>query len=169
MNKFLEEVYLFNKLGACPQDQTYKNLIGGLQLVQEEVKESEDALFEFLKNDEEWTPETRAELLDGAVDTFVTVTGLLYRAGFNRQQIELAMSLVSEANLNKYCKTEEDAVKSVEQYKDDNRYSNVHWEDIVIDNVVYYAIIGETEQGGRKILKGVGHVDPKGMLKEICR
>ncbi len=169
MNKFIEDVYTFNKLGMCSKDQSYKNLIGGLHLVKEEVQEAEDALFEFLKNNEEWSADNRADLMDAGVDAMVTIVGLLYRSGFNRQQIEFSMSVVSEANLNKYCVNEHDADKSVEQYEKDERYSNVHWEKTTVEGKVYYAIIGTTEEGTRKILKGISWVDPKKMIKQVCR
>ena len=169
MIEFIEDTYKFNKLGDVSQEQSYKNLIGGCQLVEEETKELRESLLQFMGDKQQWTKDNRADALDAIVDILVTAIGVGYRAGFTRQQIELAMSIIAEQNLNKYSRTEEDAVKSVEKYKDDDRYSNVHWEAIDIHGETYYAVIGETETGNRKVLKGIHHVDPKGFLKEICK
>lgn len=169
MNKFIEQVFTFNKLGGCSQDQSYRNYIGGIELMEEETEELKEALLDFLKNNEKLTPDIKADALDAIVDSLVVTIGTAFRMGFTRQQIELAMSLVAEQNLNKYCTTEEQAVKSVDRYSGDSRYSDVHWEKIVVDDREYYAIIGTTEQGTRKILKGAGHTDPKTMIQQICR
>jgi len=169
VNKFLNQVYLFNQLGGCPQDQTYKNMIGGLELIEEESREMDETFMQFLK-DGKWTEENRADFLDSLVDLLVVTIGAGYRAGLNRQQIELAMDVVAEANLAKYPSNYTDAVKSVEQYRGDDRYTNVHMERVAIDGLEeYYVILGETEKGTRKILKGIDHKDPKDKLIDIIK
>lgn len=169
MNKFIEQVYLFNQLGGCPQDQTYKNFIGGLELIEEESREMDETFMQFLKDDK-WTEENRADFLDSLVDLLVVTIGAGYRAGLTRQQIELAMDVVAKANLAKYPDNHSDAVKSVEQYQGDDRYTNVRMERVANDGTgEYYVILGETEKGTRKILKGCDWNDPKEKLKEIVK
>jgi len=169
VKKFIEQTYLFNQLGGCPQDQTYKNMIGGLELIEEESREMDETFMQFLK-DGKWTEENRADFLDSLVDLLVVTIGAGYRAGLTRQQIELAMGVVAEANLAKYPDNYSDAVKSVEQYQGDDRYTNVHMERVSIDGLEeYYVILGETEKGTRKILKGIDHKDPKDKLIDIIK
>ena len=169
MNKFIEQVYLFNQLGGCPQDQTYKNLHGGYSLVEEEMKEVRESMMNFLKNNEDWSDENRANFLQECVDVHVTLTGLLFRADFNRQQIELAMSVVSEANLSKYAETLDEAEESVKMYEQDARYNDVHFEEITFGWRIYYAIIGKTEDGTRKILKSVRFEKPDEKIVDIVK
>lgn len=169
MNKFIESIYTFNKLGGCSQDQSYKNFIGGVDLIEEETQELKDSLMDFLKNNEELTPDIKADALDAIVDLLVVTIGAGFRMGFSRQQLELAMSVITEQNMNKFVQDKEVAEESVKKYADDSRYKDVHCEDITLDNQTYHAIIGTTEKGGRKILKSNLWVDPKKMLKEICR
>lgn len=168
MNKFIEDVYLFNKLGGCPQEQTYNNFWGGISLIEEETQEMDETLMQFFKDKDKWTLDNKADFLDSLVDLLVVTIGAGYRVGLNRQQIELAISVVSEANLAKYPDNYSDAVKSVEQYKDNDRYSNVHMERVDSgDGKEYYVIVGNTKQGTRKILKGVNWRDPKEKLADI--
>lgn len=167
MKKFIKDTYLFNQLGGCPQEQSYQNFMGGLELIEEETKEMEQSFMNFYNNGQEWTNDNKAEFLDSLVDLLVVAIGAGYRVGLNRQQIELAISVVAQQNLNKFCTTREDAEKSVQQYKGDERYSNVHMERLDVDDQKYYAVIGETEKGTRKILKGINHSDPKEKIKDF--
>lgn len=169
MNKFIENTFLFNRLGGCPQDQSYKNLHGGYSLVEEEMREVQESMMNFLKNNEAWTEENRANFLQECVDVYVTLTGLLFRADFNRQQIELAMSAVSKANLSKYAETLDEAVESVKMYEQDDRYSDVRFEEITFRGRIYYAIIGKTEDGTRKILKSVRFEKPDEKIVDITK
>lgn len=167
MNNFTNDVYLFNKIGGTPQDQTYKNLWGSITLVQEELDETSDAMRNFLKNNEQWSDKDRVELLDGVVDIIVTALGIAYRAGFTKEQVEKAMQVVSDTNLNKFCYTEEDAELSVGVYADDERYKNVRYESVDINGQTWYIVIGETVEGTRKILKAAGWRSPTNALEEI--
>lgn len=167
MNNFTKDVYLFNKIGGTPQDQTYKNLWGSIALVQEELDETHLAMRNFLKNNEQWSDKDRVEVLDGVVDILVTALGIAYRAGFTKEQVEKAMEVVSDANLNKFCNTEEDAQLSVGMYADEERYKNVRYESVDIGGQTWYIVIGETLEGTRKILKAAEWENPFNSLKMI--
>ncbi len=168
MNKFIEDTYLFNKLGGCSREQTSENLSGGISLISEELVELCDSFNKFKGEGKVWSEDNRADYLDAIADILVTTIGAAYRAGFNRHQIEVAMNVVAEANLNKFCTNMDDAYASISQYDGDIRYENVHAETIDVDGETYYAIIGTVRKTGvRKILKGINWEDPKNKLKEI--
>ena len=127
----------------------------------------DETFMQFLK-DGKWTEDNRADFLDALVDLLVVTIGAGYRAGLSIQQIEAAMGVVAQANLEKYPSNYSDAIKSVEQYKGDVRYTNVHMERVTIGGLEeYYVILGETEKGTRKILKGCDWSDPKDKLIDI--
>ena len=120
MNTHFESIYKFNEYGNTPIDDSYENIRQAINLAQEEVRETVEA-----NRDGDMTG-----VLDGVVDIIVTAVGISYRAGLTRQQLELALSVVNEANLSKFPTTEEDAKKSVENYIDDPRYTDVKYEKV---------------------------------------
>lgn len=157
MNTHFESIYKFNEYGNTPVKPSYDNLRQAINLVQEEVRETVEA-----NRDGDMTG-----VLDGVVDIIVTAVGISYRAGLTRQQLELALSVVNEANLSKFPTTEEDAKKSVENYIDDPRYTDVKYEKVGEDA---YRVVGKVvETGGYKILKGNTFEQPEGKLTDIIK
>lgn len=155
MNTHFESIYKFNEYGNTPIDDSYENIRQAISLVQEEVKEAVEA-----NRDDDG-----AGLLDAVADIIVTAVGLSYRMGLSRQQLELALSTVNEANLSKFSSTEEDAQRSVEKYLDDPRYTDVKYEKV---SEGVYRIVGKVvETGGYKILKADTTIKPERKLLDI--
>jgi len=96
----------------------------------------------------------------------VVSLGVMFRMGYTSQQVQLMMNAVSEANLSKFCLTEDEAKESVEAYKQDGRYINVDYKF----NEGYYVVFGsKAEKDGAKykILKKAGWESPEEKLKDI--
>lgn len=166
MEDFIKNTYIFNILGGTHQEEHYLNYIGGLEILEEEVQETEDAIMKFRK-DGEWTQENRADFLDAIVDTMVVTLGMAFRAGISRTQIEAAMEEVAKQNLNKFSKGMSSAYEAVKGYEDDDRYSNIRIESVEVNGEPWYAVIGDTKNGTRKILKSITWEDPKEKLVDI--
>jgi len=167
MQDFVEKTYLFNRIGLCSQEQTVENIEGGISLIDEELDEFCTALNSFEGNKEHWLLGSRTDALDALADILVVTLGLGYRAGFSEEDIKGAMDVVSQQNLNKFCKTKKEAEESVSAYEDDERYKNVHHERAGEGR---YVIVGTTDEGTRKIrkiLKGLHFENPKGKLMEL--
>jgi len=164
MQDFVEKTYLFNRIGLCSQEQTVENIEGGITLIDEELDEFCTALNSFEGNKKHWLLGSRTDALDALADILVVTLGLGYRAGFSEEDIKGAMDVVSQQNLNKFCKTKKEAEESVSAYEDDERYKNVHHERAGEGR---YVIVGTTDEGTRKILKGLHFEDPKGELMEL--
>ena len=166
MNKIVADTYIFNDAGSCPVSKSKSNLEGGLSLIESELEETREAVEKLgipLPPDE--IIEALTEIADGAADIIMTAIGLLYRAGFEQDEVEDILDAVGEANKSKFCVSEDDADESVELYEDDHRYSDVHWEKVGNR----YAIIGTyyTEQGSvRKILKAAHWQAPEDRIRK---
>jgi len=108
-----------------------------LKLIREEAKETEEAV----KNKD------FIETVDGLVDQLYVIYGMLARIGVDG---DVAFRLVHENNMSKLCKTEEEAIRTVESYRGSTLYDSpchrlapdgVHW-------VVY-------NESTKKILKSI--------------
>lgn len=77
-----------------------------INLVKEEVGE-------MIKGVEE---NNRAEILDGAIDSWWTICNTLYFAGFKLEEVVEMFEKVEKSNYSKYCKTREEAIASAEAY-----------------------------------------------------
>jgi predicted HAD superfamily Cof-like phosphohydrolase len=154
MNLHFESIYQFNRLGETPVNNSYENMRQAINLVQEEVKEAVEANRD----------ENHVALLDAICDILVTATGLAYRMGLTRQQLELALTTVDEANLSKFCSDEREAIESVAAYEDDPRYTNVTYKKVDDKWTVFGKVV---ETGCYKILKSINTVKPEKQLAEI--
>lgn len=154
MNKDIQDIYTFNKIGGTPVNDSYENLRDAVGLVQEEVKETIEAI----RDDD------KVGVLDGISDTMVTIIGVAYRMGLTAEQVEDALFSVNKSNLSKFDNTVEIAQESVKAYEGDERYEDVTYERVG-DN---YRIIGKvSDTGARKILKSKDTVKPERYLEEI--
>lgn len=92
IQKHYESVEKFNDIAGNLNNVNVASIEAQMKVVVEEVKELQDA----------FDSQNALELLDGACDAFVTLSGLLQqmqRAGFD---IDTALKLVNENNLSKY-------------------------------------------------------------------
>lgn len=144
----IDEVLYFNHLSG--NDEKPKGFNSDLakvykSLVLEEVEELMEA-------------ETLEDQLDALGDLFVVVTGGIYALGKDPHTV---YGRVNQSNFSKFCDFEDDAVSSVEAYKDDERYEDVHY--IKRDGI--YVIVGRKagteESSAYKILKGIHYQPPK--------
>ena len=97
LNKYYDEVKKFNEIaGNLHSKLTFADLKNQAALILEEAKEAFDGA------------ETKSydEVLDGAVDTFVTLAGLMQQMQCLGYDIETALGKVCDNNLSKFPKLE---------------------------------------------------------------
>lgn len=165
MNKSnYQKVVEFNKtfghpVNTGPQYDIYKTdpkLVKlRLDLIREEVGELEDAVKD---ND-------MVETLDALADILYVVYGMGVVFGLD---LDEGMGLVHESNMSKICKTEEEAIETVEWYKDKyskglQPYDNPIYKKSPNDK--YWVVLNESSG---KILKSINYnpVDLTKMLKK---
>ena len=145
----LDKIVQFNELAG---NECYKRplehdlVLTYLSLIKEEQ-------FELFKA---WAEGDIEEVLDGAADLLTVTSGLLHVMGYNPSEV---LDEVCEANLTKYCTTEDEAKASVKAYENDSRYYDVHY--IQVDD--RYIIKGrktDAQESDYKILKGIGTRKP---------
>jgi predicted HAD superfamily Cof-like phosphohydrolase len=140
----LKEIELFNKLAgnhSLPRTLNDPAVLMSRNLVREEYNELEDA---FNANDE-------VEVLDACADIIVVVVGVMLSLGHDPASL---MQEVNSSNLSKFCKDEQEAQLTVDSYKDDVRYQNVHYSEVNGKYVIKGSVEGVR---GLKILKGVNY------------
>lgn len=109
-----------------------------MSLIREEVKELEDAVN---KHDIK-------ETIDALSDILVVVYGMGASLGIN---LDETMHLVNESNMSKSCKTEEEAIESVEWYlKNEPRYDTPSYKKS--DDGKYWIVYNKSTN---KILKSI--------------
>lgn len=169
MNHFIFNTFEFNEIGETPVGDSHQNLMGAFDLLYEEFKEVSEALDKYelaSKTDCKKTKDKRkADLLKEIVDLQVVALGVLYRLGMNRHQVEAAMNLIAENNLEKFDSTEEDAMQSVESFIDSDRYDKVQYKSVGDKFVVH----GMTRDGGYKILKSFRYKKCDGKLIDLVK
>lgn len=145
----LEKIVLFNNLAG---NECYKRpleddlVLTYLSLIKEEKTE----LFKA------WAEGDIEETLDGAADLIVVAAGLLHALGYNPSEV---LDEVCEANLSKFCTTEDDAKSSVKAYENDGRYYDVHYTKVG-DRYVIRGRKVDAQKSDYKILKGVNTRKP---------
>jgi NTP pyrophosphatase (non-canonical NTP hydrolase) len=112
-----------------------------LKLIREEARETEEAV----KNKD------FIETIDGLLDQLYVIYGMLARIGIDADK---AFELVHDNNMSKLCKTEEEAIKSVEYYQENKEKlgydspayrkapDNIHW---VVYNISTKKILKSVE------------------------
>lgn len=125
------------------------------KLMLEEVEETYQAM---LKGD-------IVETIDGAVDCDWVLNNLTHKAGMLKGGIyQKAFTEVDNSNFSKYCKTEEEAVKSVKHYAErtDDKQCEAYYKQV--GN--YWVIFRKSDD---KILKSVNYkpADIKSIVDEI--
>lgn len=81
-----------------------KLVSGALALIQEEVRELEEAVQQ----------EDMVEVLDALGDILVVAYGMAYRLGYNADTV---YDLIHKSNMSKFCSSEEEAQETVAKYK----------------------------------------------------
>lgn len=87
-----EEVKIFNKIAGNLDNVTVDSLEAQMKVVVEEVKELQDA----------FDSQNATELLDGACDAFVTLSGLMQKMEIAGFKVDKALQRVNENNMEKY-------------------------------------------------------------------
>lgn len=110
-----EEVKIFNKIAGNLDNVTVDSLEAQMKVVVEEVKELQDA----------FDSQNATELLDGACDAFVTLSGLMQKMEIAGFKVDKALQRVNENNMEKY---------PTEMLSADlNAYSEKGW-DVIYNN-----------------------------------
>jgi NTP pyrophosphatase (non-canonical NTP hydrolase) len=108
-----QKVYQWNQLFGVPvHDIPQVNILkdnpntveSGMRLIREEINELEDGI---KKNN-------YVEVVDALGDSIVVICGLAARIGINLDEV---VHIINDSNMSKLCKTEEEAIKTVEWYK----------------------------------------------------
>jgi NTP pyrophosphatase (non-canonical NTP hydrolase) len=120
-----------------------------LKLIREEVKELEDSV---VNND-------FVETVDALGDILYVVYGMGARLGVN---MDLAFELIHDNNMSKLCKTEQEAINSVNKYKENlELYDSPNYRRA--PDGIHWVVFNEST---KKILKSIDYqpVD----LKKVC-
>jgi len=123
-------------------------------LIQEEMDELRQA---YLEGDE-------VGVADALADLTVVVGGMLHKMGLNPNDV---MKAVNNANLSKFCSTPEEAQESVDTYRDDARYTDVHYVEEEPNVFVIKGRLAIHPDGDLKILKSVYFQPPEESLKQL--
>lgn len=145
----IDKIVQFNELAG---NESYKRelehdlVLTYLSLIKEEQSE----LFKA------WSEGDREETLDGAADLIVVAAGLLHALGYNPSEV---LDEVCNANLSKFCTTEDEAKASIKAYENDSRYYDVHYTKVG-DKYVIRGRKTDAQESDYKILKGIGTRKP---------
>ena len=145
----LDKIVQFNELAGnecCKRPLEHDLVLTYLSLIKEEQ-------FELFKA---WAEGDMEETLDGAADLLTVTSGLLHALGYNPSDV---LNEVCDANLTKYCTTEEEAKASVKAYENDGRYYDVHYTQVG-DRYVIRGRKTDAQKSDYKILKGVNTRKP---------
>ena len=108
-----------------------------LSLIAEEFDELKDAI----------STKNFVEVIDALTDILYVTYGFYTAIGINGDK---AFKLVHDSNMSKLCKTEEEAIKTVEFYKNDGRYDSPAYR--LSPDGKYYVVYNESTS---KILKSI--------------
>lgn len=114
MEKLLSKTREFNKTAGVPVKDSFdypkeSNAYLQIELIKEELEETLEA---FKSKDD-------VEVLDGLADTFYVLSGLVNLFGLD-DKIEEAVDRVHESNMSKFPKSYEEAIRTVDKYKNSN-------------------------------------------------
>lgn len=100
----------------------------------------------------------RKEMLDAYVDLFWVVTNGLYYDGFTQEEFMVHANKVESQNFSKYCKTEEEAMLSIQAYREGTHPNKMGEliEATYRKNGDYYIILRSSDF---KILKSINYVE----------
>jgi len=121
----------------CLFDTDQKLVQYRLSLINEEVDELKDAISKKDLN----------ETIDALTDILYVVYGAYTAFGVDADK---AFDLVHKSNMSKLCKTEEEAIKTVESYKNDSRYDSPSYR--LSPDGSYYVVYNKSTN---KILKSI--------------
>lgn len=146
----ISRIVMFNDIAGNPRlpRRVSDDLISlYASLIDEEYREFDEA-FEY---------ESVSDILDACGDLIVVCAGLISALGYEPNQV---LKNINDSNMSKFCDNEEEAIASVESYKDSNRYVDVTYQKVMNR----YVILGkkiDNPEAGMKILKGVNYKDPE--------
>ena len=112
--KLVSKTKEFNKTAGVPVKDSFgypteENFKLQLSLIKEELDETEEAF----KNKDS------VEVLDGLADTLYVLSGLVNLFGLD-DKMEEAIERVHESNMSKFPKSYEEAIRTVDKYKNSN-------------------------------------------------
>lgn len=137
----LKAIHDFNLIAGNEHKPDTALFILYLDLIEEELNELKDS-------------KTEEEVMDAIGDLIVVVTGAAHAIGKDAEEI---LRRVNASNFSKFAQSEYEARLSVEAYKSDERYENVHYEKVG----AWYVIRGDKVNGGKnKILKSINYKEP---------
>jgi predicted HAD superfamily Cof-like phosphohydrolase len=110
-----------------------------LELINEEVEELRDSI----------TKKDFIEFIDALSDILYVTYGAFSCAGIDADK---AFDIVQKSNMSKLCKSEEEAIQTVESYKLDSRYDSPAYR--LSDDGVNYVVYN---QSTKKILKSINY------------
>ena len=142
----IKRVYQWLSLAGLSPTENKQSLVH--DLIEEERLELLDAQ----KNN------NREEMLDAYVDLFWVVTNGLFFDGFTLEQFENHCKKVESQNFSKFCKTEEEALQTIELYKNGKHPNKI---GDFID--CYYIKVGDFypifRKNDNKLLKSMYYVE----------
>lgn len=110
-NSAYEDIKTLNRvignLSKVPRSDLKKKLQNAVALIQEELKETQEALAQ----------EDYVEVLDGAVDLLIVTVGLLQILKANAFDTEGAIQETNQNNLSKFCTTEQQVRDTFDYYE----------------------------------------------------
>lgn len=114
MEKLLSKTREFNKTAGVPVKDSFgypkeSNAYLQIELIKEELQETLEA---FKAKDD-------VEVLDGLADTFYVLSGLVNLFGLD-DKMEEAIDRVHKSNMSKFPKSYEEAIRTVDKYKNNN-------------------------------------------------
>lgn len=108
MGKAYEEVQQFNEiignLNQYSNVELYTRIKNALVLISEELNETYEA-------------QNNVDLLDGAIDLYVVVTGFMQLLSANGFDIEGAVKATNENNFSKFCTNEQQVRSTFDKYE----------------------------------------------------
>lgn len=125
-----------------------------ISLVEEELQELKEAI---QNNDEQ-------EVIDAVIDLNWVINNVTYFQGILPLDIELYNELVSISNWSKFCSTEQEAIDSVEAYREGN-----HTDKIGVRIDAHYEKVGNyyvIKRYDGKVLKSLYYKSVTELLKE---
>lgn len=150
MKDKIEKIYEWLLIGGH-QFNNQSQLPLAVSLIKEETEE-------MIKGIEE---NNRAEILDGAIDSWWTICNALFFAGFKLEEVVEMFEKVEKSNYSKYCKTREEAIASAEAYIKGNHPNKMNQQI-----PAKYASTGNSEYPyvvkrlDNKTLKSINYLDP---------
>lgn len=149
MKETTERIYQWLSIGENEIGDTTKISLA-ISLVEEELQELKDGI----------QNKDRKEVLNAIVDLWWVISNVSYFSNINLKELEKEFENVEKSNFSKYCKTYEEAQKTVDAYSNGthpNKLGVIIETYIVSTNSVEYPFVVKRKDG--KILKSINFKD----------